>query len=112
MDTKGEGISRDQTMVKRLGESSDLLEVLPQQTEVESPLTDNRKFIPTRKKRGGCNGSSSGGNGGNDGGDDGDGGGGTLRCGKEHDCEEGATCNLPPHNLDRNHRCEKCKREF
>jgi hypothetical protein len=34
---------------------------LPQQTAVESPPEINRKFIPKRKKRGGCNGSSSGG---------------------------------------------------
>ena|GEM_PF-2277810 len=51
-----EGIPGDQAMVKSLGDIINLLAQLPQQTAVESQLADNRKFVPLRKKRGGCNG--------------------------------------------------------
>lgn len=52
------GISRDQDMIKKLGDTIDLLTAQPRQTAIESPPTNDKKFIPTRKKRGGCNGSS------------------------------------------------------
>jgi hypothetical protein len=48
------GISRDQDMVKKLGDTIDLLTGQPRQTAVESPPANNRKFSPIRKKRGGC----------------------------------------------------------
>lgn len=70
------GISGDQAKVNRLGDTIDLLAELPKQTIVESPLANNRKFIPTRKKRGGCNGGGSGGGGAGAGGGGGGGAGG------------------------------------
>ena len=70
-----EGISGDQDMVKRLRDITRLLGGVPRQTAIESPRTNDRKFRPVRKKRGGCNGSSSGGGTGGGGGGGGTGGG-------------------------------------
>jgi hypothetical protein len=87
MDKKGDKI--DVLFEKARGGDIELLEGLSQQTAVESLLANNRKFIPTRKKRGGCTGA----------------GGETRRCQAMHHCKGRGKCRLTlDHKGD--HVCE------
>lgn len=73
---------------KTRGGDIELLEGLSQQTAVKSLSANNRKFIPTRKKRGGCN------------------GGDTFKlCLAKHHCSGHGRCRLPA-NHDGDHICE------